>query len=69
MIEILGKSSVPLRVWTKPDQECSNSKIQLDEVAMRMLRVNEGDKLWVRDLNWYVRRLIKQEELNQKVRD
>jgi N-methylhydantoinase B len=69
MIEILGKSSVPLRVWTVSNKECSNSKIELDEVAMRMLRVNEGDKLWVRDPNWFVKKTIEQEGMYEKDRN
>jgi N-methylhydantoinase B len=69
MIEMLGKSSAPLRVWTISDQECSDSKIGLDEVAMRILKVNKGDKLWVRDPNWFVRKIIRQEEISEKDRD
>jgi hypothetical protein len=52
----------PLRTWTISDQKYSDSKIGLDRTAMRMLKVREGDRVWVRDPNWAVKYVIKEEE-------
>jgi hypothetical protein len=62
LIEIVGKSMAPLRTWTISDQKYSDSKIGLDKATMRMLKVREGDKVWVRDPNWAVKYVIKKEE-------
>jgi hypothetical protein len=62
LIEIVGKSMAPLRTWTISDQKYSDSKIGLDKATMRMLKVREGDNVWVRDPNWAVKYVIKKEE-------
>ena len=50
------------------DEQYSDAKIGLDEVAMRILKVTEGDKVWLRDPNWSVEYVIKKEgkELYEK---
>jgi N-methylhydantoinase B len=62
LIEIVGRSMAPLRTWTISDQKYSDSKIGLDKATMRMLKVREGDLVWVRDPNWAVKYVIKEEE-------
>ena len=62
LIELIGKAMAPLRVWTIPDQAYSDSKIGLDKAALRMLKVSEGDSVWVRDPNWAVNFVIRKEE-------
>jgi N-methylhydantoinase B len=62
LIEMVGKAMAPLRAWTIPDQTYSDSKIGLDKTVMRMLKVSEADKVWVRDPNWAVKYVIKKEE-------
>jgi hypothetical protein len=62
LIEMVGKAMAPLRAWTIPDQTYSDSKIGLDKVAMRMLKVSEGNKVWIRDPNWAVKYVIRKEE-------
>jgi len=58
----VGKAMAPLRVWTIQDEGYSKSEIGLDEAAMHMLKVNQGDLLWVRNPNWFINQVLSREE-------
>jgi N-methylhydantoinase B len=62
LIELLGSANAPLRVWAIAANQCSESEIELDKVAMKMLRIGVGDKVWVRDPNWAKKYVLPNEE-------
>lgn len=62
VIKLVGKAMAPLRVWTIEDRGYSKSDIGLDKAAMHMLKVNEGDILWVRNPNWFINEVLSREE-------
>jgi hypothetical protein len=62
LVELQGVSMAPLRLWTIEDEQYSHSEVGLDEASMRMLRINEGDRVWLRDPNWAERYVIATEE-------
>lgn len=62
VIELVGKAMAPLRVWAIEDREYAELEVGLDNTAMHMLRVNEGDAVWVRNPNWFIKDVIDREE-------
>ena len=62
LIELLGNSKAPLRVWATADHQYSGSEIGLDEVSMKMLGISVGGKVWVRDPNWAKKYVLPKEE-------
>ena len=48
-IEVLGNAAAPLRLWCQLDQSYAADEIGLDEVSVRMLRINNRERVWVRD--------------------
>lgn len=62
VIELTGKAMAPLRVWAIEDEGYSAPEIGMDRTAMNILKVNEGDPLWVRNPNWFIKEVITREE-------
>ncbi|MFC1861449.1 hydantoinase B/oxoprolinase family protein, partial [Chloroflexota bacterium] len=62
LMELLGSNGAPLRVWAVADDRYSITEIGLDEISMRMLGVNEGSMVWVRDPNWASSYVLPMEE-------
>lgn len=62
LIELLGSSNAPLRVWAIAANQHSESEIELDKVVMKMLGIGVGDKVWVRDPNWAKKYVLPKEE-------
>ncbi len=61
MLEIIGKAAAPLRVWAIPDEKYSDLEIGLDATALRMLKINVGDKVWTRDPLIYIKPVLEKE--------
>ena len=62
LIELLGRAKAPLRAWAIGDAQYSNAEIGLDEVLMKMLGVNAGNTVWLRDPNWAKKYVVPVEE-------
>tara|TARA_B110000116_G_C16796989_1_gene567409 strand:+ start:35 stop:2071 length:2037 start_codon:yes stop_codon:yes gene_type:complete len=55
LVELIGKTPVPLRAWVKIDAELSESIIPLDDFARRVLRVSHSDNVKLRVLSCVIR--------------